>query len=503
MAKKIVFIETKPPNWHLFSRTPLPRLGTIILGTKLKAEGYDVKIYVEEIAEMDLKEVLSADVIGISSITSTSQRSYEIAKLLRSAGKTVIMGGPHVTYMPEEAIEHCDYVVRGEADDTILDIIPAVLNGGKGIEKIPGMTYRNADGDILHNKTPAFCKDMDTIPIPDYSLVKGLETDGIKNLPITPLTTSRGCPYDCHFCSVTSMFGRKYRFRSEELVIEELRLIKEQGSNWIFFYDDNFIADRGRTKKLLQSMIDQGVTPNWTAQVRVEVAKDPELMDLMKRSGCHTVYVGFESINPATLEAYNKSQSLEDIEHCIETMHDYGIRIHGMFVFGSDEDTVQTIRETQHFATKNKIESVQFLMLTPLPGTKLYYDLDREERIVTKDWALYDAHHAVYTPKLMNYYQLQTETMDATRNFYTLRAVVSEGIMKFNMFNIVIKLYGYRLSRNWYKTHKHFVEYTKELSENAGRNILAAKKTAEDIKEKFHQLELSGDITMADSNRTN
>jgi radical SAM superfamily enzyme YgiQ (UPF0313 family) len=496
--KKIIFIETSPPNVHVFSKVPLPRLGTILLGTKLKEAGYDVKSYVEELHDLDLKDVLSADAVGISTITSTSKRSYEIADMLRSVGMRVFMGGPHVTFMPDEALEHCDYVVRGEGDDNILDFVKA-LEANKGFEKIDGLSYRR-DGKIFHNKTTSFCKNLDTLPIPDYTIVKGLEVNAHKKFPITPIMTSRGCPYDCSFCSVTEMFGRKYRFRSKELVLEELRINKENGGKWVFFYDDNFIANRKRTKELLSLMIEKKITPKWTAQVRVEVAKDPELLDLMKRSGCHTVYIGFESINPATLELYNKSQSVEDIENCIKILHDNGIRIHGMFVFGSDHDTVDTIRKTMLFAKKNELQSIQFLMLTPLPGTKLYFDLDKEKRIINKDWSLYDAHHVVFTPKHMTYYQIQTETMRATKEFYSLGQIF-KAVGKFDLFNIAVKIYGYKLTRQWFRTHKYFVEYTEKIT-SAGKVIeLAARKTAEDLKEKFRELEIAGTLPSAGKHR--
>ncbi|MBI5643734.1 MAG: B12-binding domain-containing radical SAM protein [Deltaproteobacteria bacterium] len=489
--KKIIFIEPNPPDLHVFTKMPLPRLGTVLLGTILRQNGYDVKSYVESVAEVDLKDVLSADAVGISTITSTSRRSYELAKLLKKAGIPVFMGGPHVTYMPDEALEVCDFVLRGEADDHIIDFIKA-LEKGSGFSAIPGLSYRQ-DGKVTHNKITPFSKDMDSLPCPDFSLISGMETSGLKKFSITPVMTSRGCPYDCSFCSVTGMFGQKYRFRSKEKVLEELENIRRHGKNWVFFYDDNFCAHKKRTKELLSTMIAKGLTPHWTAQVRVDVAKDPELLDLMKKSGCHTVYIGLESINPKTLEAYNKKQSVEDITNCIKALHKKGIRIHGMFVFGSDLDTTDTIHETVRFAKKNDLDSVQFLILTPLPGTKCYRDLDQEGRIITKDWSIYDAHHVVYQPKLMSYYELQSETMKATKQFYSIPQIAKRAV-RFDLFNVGIKTYGHSLTKKWIKNNQHFLEYTRTLT-NAGKSIeLAAKKTAEDLKEKFHQLELSGSI---------
>lgn len=493
--RKIVFIEPNPPDFHLFTGVPIPRLGTVILGTRLRQDGYEVKSYVESITELDLKDILSADAVGISTITSTSSRSYEIAKLIRKAGIPVFMGGPHVTYMPDEALQYVDYVLRGEQDDNIVDFIRA-LETGKGLEKITGLSYRRQDGTIKHNSTPPFCKDMDSIPAPDFTLIAGLEKSGAKTMPLAPVMTSRGCPYDCSFCSVTGMFGQKYRFRSKERVLEELENHRKFGGDWVFFYDDNFCAHKKRTKELLHTMIEKKLTPNWTAQVRVEVAKDPELMDLMVRSKCHTVYIGLESINPETLKLYNKGQSVEDITNCIKTLHKRKIRIHGMFVFGSDTDTTDTIAETVKFAKKNDLESVQFLILTPLPGTRCYRDLDKEGRIITKDWSLYDAHHVVYEPKLMSYYDLQLETMRATKEFYSVTQIVKR-LVRFDMFNVSLKAYGHNLTKKWIKQNQHFLEYTKALTDAGKRIELAAKKTAEDVKEKFSKIELAGSVPVS------
>lgn len=488
--RKIVFIEPNPPDFHIFTRMPLPRLGTVLLGTILKQNGYEVKSYVESVGELDLKDILSADAVGISTITSTSCRSYEIAKLIKKAGIPVFMGGPHVTYMPDEALESVDYVLRGEADDHIVDFVKA-LEKGKGFESIPGLSYRK-DGKVFHNRDVSFCKDLDKLPSPDFSIINGMG-EGTKKLSITPIMTSRGCPYDCSFCSVTGMFGQKYRFRSKEKVLEELENHRRNGGKWVFFYDDNFCAHKKRTKELLSTMIEKKITPPWTAQVRVEIAKDPELLDLMKSSNCHTVYIGLESVNPQTLKAYNKQQSVEDITNCIKTLRKKGIHIHGMFVFGSDLDTTDTIEQTVRFAKKNDLDSVQFLILTPLPGTKCYRDLDKEGRIITKDWSLYDAHHVVFEPKLMSYYELQSETMRATKEFYSLMQIARRAV-RLDLFNASIKAYGHNLTKKWIKKNDYFLEYTKALT-NAGRNIeLAAKKTAEDVKEKFRQLELSGTI---------
>ena len=227
--------------------------------------------------------------------------------------------------------------------------------------------------------------------------------------------TSWGCPFDCTFCSVTAMFGKKYRFRSAESVVEE---IKQKNPERIFFYDDNMAANRKRLKRLLQLMIDEGVTVPWGAQVRTDVVRDPELMELMRASKCDFVALGLESVNQATLDGFEKSQTVGDIEHAIKVLHDYGIRAHGMFVLGADHDTPDAMRETVKFAQKNKIDTVMLNILTPLPGTQQFQELEDEGRIIEHDWSFYDAQHVVFQPKQMTALHLLQETIKANKRFY-------------------------------------------------------------------------------------
>jgi len=155
--------------------------------------------------------------------------------------------------------------------------------------------------------------------------------------------------------------------------------------------------------------------------VRTDVVKDPELLDLMRRSGCQLVYLGLESVNQETLDEYEKSQTVADIERAIKILHDYGIKSHGMFVLGADHDDVQTVRDTVSFAIKNKIDTVMLNILTPLPGTLQYQEFDESGRIFDKRWELYDAHHAVFEPARMTPYELQIEVLRGYMRFYSLR----------------------------------------------------------------------------------
>jgi len=253
------------------------------------------------------------------------------------------------------------------------------LQRERELDSIAGLSFMR-DGAAVHNPDRARCAALDTLPFPDLTLIHGHE-----KIRSTPIMTSWGCPFACNFCSVTAMFGRKYRFRSPESVIAEIKQSKAQK---IFFYDDNMAADKKRLKILLQMMIDQGLTMPWSAQVRTDVVRDRELLSLMQRSGCKRVYLGLESVNQATLDAFHKSQSVDDIVQAIKILHEFNIDSHGMFVLGAGDDTKQTVRDTVSFALKHHIDTVMLNILTPLPGTPQFNEMEAEGRIFDKRWHL-------------------------------------------------------------------------------------------------------------------
>ncbi len=404
----ILLIEPKSPAANVFSFFKLPLLGLPILGAILKNAGHNVKINVENFSRINHQDGFKPDFVAVSTITPTANRGYEIADYFRQKGAKVMIGGVHATFMPEEAKKHGDYVVKGEGESVILDIV----NGKhkKGI--IEGSPVKN----------------LDDLPFPDLSLMEKARNGLLKRLvgifdkyaEVTPIQTSRGCPYSCSFCSVTEMFGRKYRFRSTENVMEEIRM-KNPAS--IFFYDDNFAANPGRTKMLLEALIRKkektGKKMPWSAQVRTEVARDSELLDMMKRADCAYTYVGFESVNKATLENYKKKQDIRDIEECIRRLHEHDIKVHGMFVLGSDEDISQTIGQTLDFSERNRIDTIQYMILTPLPGSNLYKEFEKQGRILSTNWDLYDGHHTVFQPRNFRAGELENSVIGAMKRFYS------------------------------------------------------------------------------------
>ncbi len=487
--KKIVFIEPRSPGNHVYTKWGLPRLGTLTLGAILKQAGFDVTIFIEDIHGIDFDVVLDADAVGISTITSTAPRAFEMAHQIRKANIPVFTGGPHVSFLPDEALEHFDYVLRGETEETIVPFVRALMTGGD-FEKIAGLSWKNETGSH-HNELAPHCPDLDRYPYPDFSLIKGSKKFK-GDLSITPIMTSRGCPFGCNFCSVTRMFGRGYRFRSVENVMGELR---EKNPKWVFFYDDNFAAKPEHTKALLRQMIAEGIHPKWSAQVRIDVARDPEMMELMKAAGCHLFYIGLESINPKTLKALNKGQTPEEIESAINTIHSYGINIHGMFIFGADQDDAKTIRQTVRFAKRIGLATVQFMILTPLPGTPVFEEMEKENRLLSRDWGYYDAHHVVFKPKNMSYLQLQKKTISAMLRFYSFGHALGR-LNRFDLWTMVVRLYGWRMTRQSRRNLRGFTKQLGELYRNTGEQIhtashdlqIRARKTTDDIKEYFHSI---------------
>jgi radical SAM superfamily enzyme YgiQ (UPF0313 family) len=457
--RKMLFIEPRSPREHIFSRVAIPRLGSLLLGTILQQQGIEVKVVIEEISTPDYRTLdFQPDLVGISSISSTAPRAYELADFYRQQGLPVVLGGAHPSFLPLEGLEHADYVICGEAEGALPELIHALENGGN-LAEINNLCYRDGD-TIRQNPWRPFLGDLDSLPIPNYSLIHGWKPQNRKG--IVSIATSRGCPFNCTFCSVILLFGRKHRVNSIDRVIDEIRQNGLQ-SRHIFFCDDNFTADRKRAKELCERIIAEGLKIEWSAQVRVECAKDAELLDLMAKSGCYIVFVGLESINPATLKAYNKAQTVEGIKDCVVNFHKFGIKVHGMFVFGSEEDHYQVIRDTVKFSRQLDLDSLQYLILTPVPGTAFYKEMEAQNRIICWDWSQYDGHHTVFQPRQFTPYELQMETTRAMKKFYSWTSVIKRLITR-DLFFAKMKAYGrILLWKATLKRNKYFQQLQEQL----------------------------------------
>ena len=467
---RITFIEPAAPGFHVYSFLKLPRLGLPLLGTLLKERGHEVRIYAESLNEVDWNHVLSSDLVGISTVTSTAIRAYRYAKRVREAGIPTVMGGPHVSFLADEALDFCDYVVRGEGEQTLIELAD-YLEGKGSLEKIQGLSYRAQSGRAIHNPPRPLLTSLTDLPWPDLSLVVGAE-----NISPFPILASRGCPYGCEFCSVVLMFGRKVRTVEP---VEVVKALKKAQPKTIFFCDDNFFISKRRGRELLKEMIRHELNIPFFAQIRADsVYKDGqvdrELLHLMWDAGWRIAHLGLESINPATLKEYHKESSVDDMVGGIQALAETGIKTHGMFVFGADSDTPESLAKTADFAVQHGLSSAQFVALTPLPGTPQTARLEAEGRIFTRNWTLYDGFHVVFWPKQMTPYELQEAMMEANKRFYTAGRI--SAIRSTAPVYRKHRLQGYLISRAWehVRENRDFLCELKDFSESSAPPVSVA-----------------------------
>jgi radical SAM superfamily enzyme YgiQ (UPF0313 family) len=333
------------------------------------------------------------DLAAISCSTATALHGYEIADAFRSKGVPVIMGGAHPTALPEEALEHADSVVIGEA------------------ETVWGQVIADAEAHRLQRVYRADrLADMTTYPIPRRDLLKpkGYLLRGT-------LETGRGCPQNCTFCSVSRTFGRGRRLRPIRDVVAE---VEQLDTDTIIFMDDNILAPPQRAKELFRELAP--LKRKWGGQAWLPPLADVEMLTLLRKSGCVALFVGLESISEAALRGANKhSNSVGRYKELIRKSQDHGVGILGAFVFGFDEDDKTVFERTTDFAVKARLDVAQFAILTPYPGTALFEDLHAQERIFDYNWSNYTMSQAVYHPKQITADELKEGHDWAERAFFS------------------------------------------------------------------------------------
>jgi len=371
-----------------------PPLGLAIVAALTPPE-VEVSLTDENVTVIDFHK--ETDLVGITALTVTAQRAYEIADTFRARGVKVILGGIHPSVMPEEASQHADAVVIGEAEG----IWPNLIEDFKA-NKLQRV-YRQRERPSLLGS-----------PIPRRDLF----TQGAY-LARHTISTTRGCPYSCSFCSVTSFFGHTYRCRPVEEILKEVETLNER--KLIAFVDDNIVGNPKFAKELFRALIPYKI--KWIAQASVTIARDDELLRLAAASGCIYLLIGFESLSPANLVAVGKRINVVDeYEDVIRKIHSHGIAIHGFFIFGLDEDDEHVFQRTVRFAQQMRLESAQFDLLTPYPGTALCESLDKAGRLVTKDWSQY-GYNLGFEPKNMSRETLQKGHQWARREFYSIPSI--------------------------------------------------------------------------------
>ncbi len=395
--------------------------GPLILGGILKRAGHQVEVYEELYGSVPFWRCLKeADVFCFYTMTSTAPRAYELADMVHaSTDAKVIIGGIHASAMPEEAAEHADYVIAGEGEAVILDVVE-----GRRKEK------------IIYTEPP---QDLDSLPPPDYSILK-------TPCDCANVMTTRGCTYRCTFCTTSRMFA-PYRQRSVESVLDEIRIYKKMGFQYMNFEDDNFTADKERAKEICRGMIRENLVFKETFFFgRTDMAEDEELMDLLQRAHLNRVLIGIESLNQAALDEIHKGQKPLDIERAAKSCREHKIRLIASIVLGIDSDTKEDIRKAVKFASDIDAYQLQPAVLTPYPGTPVYEQYKKENRMLVPDWEQYDMMNVTFQPGQMSAWELQNEFYNAVTKFYAFSA-------SFRIGKIFGWGYGIRRIGLWFFSH--------------------------------------------------
>jgi len=314
------------------------------------------------------------DLIGITLMTQTCIRGYQIANEFRERDKIVVFGGIHATSLPEEAIQYGDAVVIGEAEEGLWEEVLA------DAEKHKLRKFYKLD------KPP----DLQKHVFPRRDLIKC--SSG--KLSVAPIETTRGCPYNCDFCSVSRFFGTRQRHKTIRNIIQEAESCPE---HYLFFLDDNITFDKVFAKKLFTEMIH--LKKGWVGQASINVAKDEELMKLAQKSGCKALLIGFESMGESGINQYRKTlKTIEDNVLAVKKLQHNGILTMASLIFGLDSDTDEVFDLGHEFLVKSRAAFFQACVMTPYPGTEVFKKLKSEGRILTDNWSKFDATKVIVSP---------------------------------------------------------------------------------------------------------
>jgi len=402
-----------------------PPLGLAYLASMVRDE-HDVKI-VDSLAEdytySDVGRIIreyDPDVVGITSTTSMMPDAYEVAKIAKMHNENVkvIMGGPHVTFVPKRTFEECpyiDFIIRGEGELTFKELIDA-LEKGKDVSRILGLSI-NLGGKVRDNPPRPLVKDVDTIPIPSYDLLP-MEKYHVDGVRFGTIMTSRGCPFNCVFCSSSLQFGRRWRGHSDSRVIEELRVLHDDYKiREIEFLDDTFTLNRPRAIRIAKRIREEGLDISWSASSRVDLFTD-EVAKAMKSGGCHTVYFGIESGSQRILDFIGKRITPELSIAAVRKAKKHGLNALGSFIIGFPDETREEVEKTIKFSRKVGVEYAQFTIATPYPGTRLWDYALSKNLILTFNWRKYTTLDPVMKLKNFSPGEIKKILFKAYINFY-------------------------------------------------------------------------------------
>ncbi len=408
MKKKILLIQPTPYDQN---KKPIKKKRLYFVGlampllAAMMPDDYEVEI-VLEILE-DIPWDTDADLIGISSMGHGVLRTIDIAKQFKAMGKTVILGGYMASIMAEEATKYCDAVVVGDAELVWEDLLKDYESGS-----LKPIYENNLSSGFYSTAVPRFDLIVDK-RIGDF----------------LPVQAGRGCPNACSFCSVACLYEGHYIKKPLEEVVRDIKQIKDLGFNKFLLLDDNIFSDRDYLMKLLKEI--KFLKMEWMSQCDIRIGIEDNLLKALSHSGCTALSFGLESISKESLVGMNKAWAKpEEYSALIKNIQRHGIDVSTEMVVGGDGDTLESIRATKDFIEENKISVPRFYILTPIPGTRFFKEIVRENRLIKEDIYSFDGTEAVHLPKLMTPEALTKAYWELYRSLFTIRSIAKRNIFR-------------------------------------------------------------------------
>jgi radical SAM superfamily enzyme YgiQ (UPF0313 family) len=405
--------------------------------TGLTPPEYEVRTVEEEFEKLPLDE--RWDIVGITTMTATSPRAYELAALFRQSGARVILGGIHPSVLPDEAAQFADAVLVGEAEG----IWQQVLHDARRnqLERI----YRNPQPDISESPVPVRKKRRSLLGFPPY---------------VMPIMGTRGCPHQCEFCCVHVVYGRKERHIPVESIVKDIR---SSGARRLMFLDDNIGGVRSYAMSLFSAL--EPLKVRWLGQATMRLILDRELFDAAVRSGVGGLFIGVESIEEEAARTMHKLPATELYEEAIRRCRAAGVVFHASFIFGLDEQTPSVFERTLDFIMRNSIPSVSANILTPYPGTRLFERLLRERRVLHTNWAYYDHTTVCYQPKNMSPEELAEKYLDFRHKLFSWASIVRRSHAQWRVAPFMYLGMNLAYRRGTKPLERHFADYFRWLGE--------------------------------------
>jgi len=422
---KILLINPAPSGTMKATGVLFPPLGLLYVAAYAEQEGYQV--VVRDLAVQRKKEYIDFkkyDIVGISTDTTRHRQALQLAKKAKANGCTVIMGGPHPGYVDKEILStnRVDFIVRREGEITFSELVAALQKNNGNFHAIQGISFLSND-HIVRTPPRTVMENLDSLPLPARHLIHmdDYRRTKLGDRAVTPVITSRGCPFQCAFCSSSHFFGKKVRTRSVASIVNELEEVYHRYHfNAVAFVDDTFNLVPKRVIEICQGIIEKKLDLWWWCLSRADLLiRNEEMVKEMAKAGAKSVFLGVESFNQKTLEDLNKGFMVENTVQAVEMLKKNGLEIHASYILGGQHETAEMVHETIRFAKRLDTNVAQFSILTPYPGTAIYEQV--KDRIFKwrAPWSFFDMQHLVFKHDHLSFIRMEWLLLKAHLLYYT------------------------------------------------------------------------------------